>query len=175
MISLEKLFQVAIISTGGTIEKTYDAHEGILANGTSVLEIMLGSLQLEGVDITRIQLMDKDSLDMSEEDHRVIATKVQECAQTFDGVIVVHGTDTLSQTGDCIVALQPAIAVPCVLTGAMRPWIMKNTDALQNLVESLSVVKLLEAGVYVVMHNRVLKFPDVVKDKENLRFIKKES
>ena len=57
----------------------------------------------------------------------------------------------------------------------MRPWIMRNTDALQNIVESLTVVKYLNPGVYVAMHNRVLQFPGVIKDKEQLRFIKKES
>lgn len=172
---LEQVFKVALISTGGTIEKTYDAHEGILANGTSVLDMMLGSLQLDGIDITRIQLMDKDSLDMTDEDHMAIARTVAECSDSYDGVVVVHGTDTLAKTGDCIVIAYPNLSIPCVITGAMRPWIMRNTDALQNLVESFTVVKLLEAGVYVAMHNQVLQFPGVVKEKETLRFVKKES
>ncbi len=168
-------FKVALISTGGTIEKTYDEHEGILANGTSVLERMLGALQLDGVDITYVALMDKDSRDMKDADHRIIAETVHECSKEHDGVVVIHGTDTLSLTGDCIVELFPELPIPCVITGAMRPWIMRNTDALQNLVESFSVVKLLCAGVYVAMHNRVLQFPGVVKDAKQLRFVKKES
>ena len=172
---LEQLFKVALISTGGTIEKTYDAHEGILANGTSVLEMMLGSLQLDGIDISHIHLMDKDSIDMTDEDHALIAQTVAECASSYDGIVVVHGTDTLAITGERIVDVCKALSIPCVITGAMRPWIMRNTDAMQNLVESFSVVKLLEAGVYVAMHNRVLEFPGVVKDNKNLRFIKKES
>lgn len=172
---LEQVCKVALISTGGTIEKTYDAHEGILANGTSVLEMMLGSLQLDGLAITRIQLMDKDSLDMTDADHELIARTVAEYSTEYDGIVVVHGTDTLSVTGERIVETCPDISIPCVITGAMRPWIMRNTDAMQNLVESFSVVKLLKAGVYVAMHNRVLQFPGVVKDTKNLRFIQKES
>jgi L-asparaginase len=172
---LKPSFKVALISTGGTIEKTYDEHEGILANGTSVLEMMLGALQLDGVDITSIPLLDKDSRDMSDEDHRVIAETVHECSKEYDGVVVIHGTDTLSVTGERIVEMFPELPIPCVITGAMRPWIMRNTDALQNLVESFSVVKLLGAGVYVAMHNRVLQFPGVVKDTKHLRFIQKES
>ncbi len=172
---MKNTFSVALISTGGTIEKTYDEHEGILANGTSVLEMMLGSLQLDGIELTRISLMDKDSRDMSEEDHQKIAQEVGVYAKTHDGVVVIHGTDTLSVTGESIVEELPNLSVPCVITGAMRPWIMRNTDALQNLVESFSVVKLLDPGVYVAMHSCVLQFPGVVKDCENLRFIKKES
>ena len=173
MTPLQK--KITLISTGGTIEKTYDEQEGILANGTSVLELMLGSLQLDGVEITHIALMDMDSGEMTEQDHKNIAQTVGTCSQSCDGIIVIHGTDTLSTTGECIVSEYPELAVPCVLTGAMRPWIMRNTDALQNLVESFSVVKLVDPGVYVAMHNRVLQFPSVVKDTKHLRFIKKES
>lgn len=173
--TLSTLFKVALVSTGGTIEKTYDEQEGILANGTSVLKLMLGSLQLDGVEITHISLMDKDSSDMTQEDHLSIAEIVGTSALSHDGVIIIHGTDTLSITGECIIEMHPELPVPCILTGAMRPWIMRNTDSLQNLVESFSVVKLVEPGVYVAMHNRVLQFPGVMKDTKHLRFIKKES
>jgi L-asparaginase len=56
----------------------------------------------------------------------------------------------------------PANAV--VLTGAMRPYAMKNTDATQNVTEALLAAQILAPGVYVSMHNRVLQFPGVIKD-----------
>ncbi len=170
---MTELFSVALISTGGTIEKTYDEQEGILANGLSVLELMISSLQLEGVQIHRVELMNKDSSEMSEEDHNTIALCVNEQAKSNDGVIVIHGTDTLAITGDRIVELYPDLDKPCILTGAMRPWIMRNTDALQNLVESFTVVQLVQQGVYVSMHNQVLQFPGVTKDKVRMCFVKK--
>ena len=37
--------QIVIISTGGTIEKTYDELSGVLANHLSVLDVMLASLR----------------------------------------------------------------------------------------------------------------------------------
>ena len=49
--------QIALISTGGTIEKTYDELEGVLHNEFSVLDVMLASLQLEGVEIVRVPLL----------------------------------------------------------------------------------------------------------------------
>jgi len=172
---LSNLFTVALISTGGTIEKTYDEHEGILANGLPVLETMLCSLQLDGVLIHRVELMNKDSREMTPADHEAIANCVQEQAQSHDGVIVIHGTDTLEITGNRVVELFPDLQKPCILTGAMRPWIMKNTDALQNLVESFAVVQLLPPGVYVAMQNRVLQFPNVRKDTDKMRFLKEGS
>ena len=172
---MNTLFSVALISTGGTIEKTYDESIGILANGVSVLEAMLGMLQLDGISINHIELLNKDSLEMTEDDHALIANEVSKQAECHDGIIVIHGTDTLAVTGEAILRSCPSIKVPCVLTGAMRPWIMKNTDAMQNIVESFAVVQLLQGGVYVAMQNRVLQFPGVIKDNEKLRFVKKES
>ncbi|MBT4530290.1 MAG: asparaginase [Phycisphaerae bacterium] len=172
---METQFTIALLSTGGTIEKTYDESEGVLANGISVLDTMLCSLQLDGVSINRVNLMNKDSLDMTDEDHEKIADEVAKQAIHHDGVIVIHGTDRLSVTGEKIYKKYPELQVPCVLTGAMRPWIMKNTDALQNLVESFAVVQLLQAGVYIAMHNIVLQFPCVTKDKTEMRFVKKAS
>ena len=60
---------IALISTGGTIEKTYDELQGVLDNANSVLDVLLAGLQLGGVDIVRVPLLNKDSLEMTVRDH----------------------------------------------------------------------------------------------------------
>ena len=62
-----------MISTGGTIEKTYQPRSGELRNETSVLDYMLAQLELPEMSIERIRLMNKDSLDMDAADHATIA------------------------------------------------------------------------------------------------------
>ncbi len=69
----DKPFRIALVSTGGTIEKTYDELGGVLANNVSVLDLLLASLELHGVVADRIPLMNKDSTEMSEADHDLIA------------------------------------------------------------------------------------------------------
>jgi L-asparaginase len=54
----------------------------------------------------------------------------------------------------------------------MRPYELRSTDALQNLTEALLAVQLVPPGVYVAMHNQVLRFPGVVKDPERRTFVK---
>lgn len=157
--------KIAIISTGGTIEKTYDALSGVLSNQVSVLDVMLASLELRGVDVMRVQLMNKDSLEMTPEDHALIAETAESMARATDGVVVVHGTDRLQYSGEKLVELFGTPRRPVVFTGAMRPYELRSTDALQNLTEALMAVQLLPPGVYVSMHNQVLAFPGVVKDK----------
>ena len=156
--------RIALISTGGTIEKTYDEMAGILANKTNILDVMLASLQLRGVEVVRIPLMNKDSLEMTASDHTLIARTAGTMAEAHDGVIVVHGTDRLAMSGERTLELNPGLDKPIVFTGAMRPYEMRHTDALQNLTEALMTIQLLEGGVYLVMHNCVLRFPGVIKD-----------
>ena len=166
---------IAIISTGGTIEKTYDELDGILKNGLSVLDTMLASLVFDGVNLHRVSLMNKDSREMEYADHDRIADEAAGSAAAHDGVVIVHGTDRLEHTGERIVSRHPNLQSPCVLTGAMRPWIMRNTDALQNLVEAILAAQLLSPGVYVSMHSQVLAFPGVTKDAANKRFQRREA
>jgi len=164
--------RIAIISTGGTIEKTYDELSGLLANQISVLDVMLGSLELRGVEIMRVQLMNKDSLEMSAEDHTLIAQTADSMTRAADGVVIVHGTDRLAESGERLVELVGTPKTPVVLTGAMRPYELRTTDALQNLTEALLAVQLLPPGVYVSMHNQVLQFPGVTKDRQLGTFVK---
>ena len=166
--------RVSLISTGGTIEKTYDAYSGVLENRSSILDMALASLELRGVAIERVPLLNKDSLDMSIEDHERIARAVQEHAARSDGVVVVHGTDRLSVSGERCVELMPDARVPVVFTGAMRPYELRASDALQNLTEALLAVQLCAPGIYVAMHNVVLRFPGVVKDVGRGTFVKRE-
>ncbi len=167
--------RIALISTGGTIEKTYDDFSGVLANHVSVLDVMLATLELRGVEVQRVALMNKDSLEMSAEDHTLIATTASQLARECDGVVVVHGTDRLAVSGERVVevaALHGGPASPIVFTGAMRPYELRTTDALQNLTEALLAVQLVPPGVYVAMHNQVLAFPGVIKDRERGTFVK---
>ncbi|MCH2145777.1 MAG: asparaginase [Phycisphaerales bacterium] len=165
---------IAIISTGGTIEKTYCQHDGSLRNEGSVLDLLLASLDTSAVRIRRVALLDKDSLDMTEDDHDLIARTVVDLAPTTDGIIIVHGTDRLAVTGERVHEAMIAsgrMSLPVVLTGAMRPFELRTSDATQNITEALIAVRILDPGVFCVMHGRVLPFPGVVKDRERGTFI----
>ncbi|NVB80558.1 MAG: asparaginase [Kofleriaceae bacterium] len=164
--------RIALISTGGTIEKTYDELSGVLANQVSVLDVMLASLELRGVEVQRVALMNKDSLEMDADDHTLIAETAARMARATNGVVVVHGTDRLAVSGERVVELAGTPTTPIVFTGAMRPYELRSTDALQNLTEALLAVQILPPGVYVAMHNQVLQFPGVKKDRSAGTFVK---
>lgn len=163
--------QISLIATGGTIEKTYDEFDGMLTNRLSNLDVMLAGMELNGVELVRTSLMNKDSLDLTAEDLDLIVGTVARQGVRSDGVVLVHGTDRLAATGRLLHNRLEPLEVPVVLTGAMRPYELRHTDATQNLTEALLAVQILPPGVWCVMHNRVLRFPEVRKDLDTMTFV----
>ena len=162
--------KLTILTTGGTIDKTYDEFQGSLRNEYTVIDVILDGLRTPDLEINNLEVMHKDSLEMTEEDREIIARAVCDAAPTADAIVILHGTDTLSDTGELLFQQCSDLGIPIILTGAMRPYEFRDTDATQNVIEALLASRLVEAGVYVAMHNRVLKFPGVVKDREALTF-----
>lgn len=165
--------RIAILTTGGTIEKRYDETDGSLRNVGSVLEEILRSLRTPTLAVRHVSVMSKDSLDMTDDDRQIILRAVREALERDDAVLIVHGTDTLAVTGEVLHAGLAPLRKPVVLTGAMRPYEFRDTDAYQNLTEALLACRLAPPGVYVVMHNQVLQFPGVVKDRQRMTFVRK--
>jgi len=162
--------RIAILTTGGTIDKTYDESNGTLRNVGSVLHNILGHLRLPDLLWTHVPVMHKDSLDLTEQDRQVILAAVRQALLTHDAALVVHGTDTLTITGELLHRELAPLTKPVVLTGAMRPFEFRDTDAYQNLIEALLACRLLPAGVYAVMHNQAHNFPGVIKDRTRMTF-----
>ncbi len=169
---------LTLITTGGTIEKTFDESSGELANRRSIVRRMLARLRLADTKLRIIELMSKDSLHMTDADRGAIVEAVraeagpERLATETTGVVILHGTDTLAVTGERILREIPAPRVPIILTGAMRPYEMTRSDALQNLTESVFAAGVLGPGVYCVSHGRALAFPGVVKERDLARFVK---
>lgn len=168
--------RIVLVTTGGTIEKTFDESTGELANRRSIVHRMLSELRLEDIAVEVVELMSKDSLEMTDGDRAAIVEAVDDAlaadgdAPPVAGVVVLHGTDTLAATGERLARELPRPPVAVVLTGAMRPFEMKRSDALQNLTEALFAAQALPGGVYCVAHGRALTFPGVVKDRERGTF-----
>ncbi len=173
---------ITLITTGGTIEKTYDEQSGELANRRSIVHKMLRRLRLEETTVATIELMSKDSQYMTDDDRARIVGALRatgvDCKPPVEppthGVVILHGTDTLSVTGETILEeLGATLRVPVILTGAMRPYEMTRSDALQNLTEAIFATGVAGPGVYAAAHGRLLAFPGVVKDRSRLTFVKK--
>jgi L-asparaginase len=162
--------KIAILTTGGTIEKTYNESDGTLRNVGSVLQQIMARMRLPELTWKHVPVMCKDSLDMNDQDRAIVLQAVRLALMTDDAVVVMHGTDTLAHTGEVLHADLDPVPKPVILTGAMRPFEFRDTDAFQNMTEALLACRLLSPGIYAVMHNMALRFPGVVKDTQRMTF-----
>jgi len=163
--------RIYLLSTGGTIEKVYSEQSGAVENRAAKLDRYLRALRLPDADVRSIQLMNKDSLEMTDADRAEVRDRVAELLPEGAPIVISHGTDTMVETGLFLERAFPSLLVPVILTGAMTPLGFEGSDALQNLTESLLAARLLAPGVFVVMHGQVFPVARVRKDKDRATFV----
>lgn len=162
---------ILIITTGGTIEKTYDEFDGSLENrGTSIKNRILGKLRLPYTNIEVQPLLSKDSLYMDDNDRRAIKNAIEAELKRNAPIVVLHGTDTMALSANFCFEEIKNVTVPVVFTGAMIPMGFDDTDATQNVTEALLAARLLSPGFYISFHNQIFKVPHVQKNKEKRTF-----
>ena len=162
---------VYLICTGGTIEKVYSEQSGSVENLDSKIDRYLRLLRLPDLEVRTVILMNKDSLEMSDDDRQQLLAVVRGKLSEGAPIVITHGTDTMIESGLLLQAGLPDLRVPVVLTGAMTPLGFERSDGLQNLTESLFAARVLGPGVYVVMHNQVFPVERARKDRELARFV----
>ena len=109
---------------------------------------------------------------MTDSDREIILDITRQAMRTSDAIIILHGTDTLEMTGNLLYREIKNPKCPIIFTGAMRPYEFRDSDAAQNVTEALFAATLVEPGIYIAIHNHLLSFPNVKKDRDKLTFVK---
>ena len=149
-----------IIATGGTFDKHYDELTGILGFSESHLPQVIARTRMTiPVELEVLPL--PDSLDMKDEDRQRVLASCR--AATEKAIVIVHGTDTMKETAEVLGSAGLSQAI--VLTGAMIPYEIANSDALFNLGFATGVAQVLPVGVYVAMNGQVFAWNNVTKNR----------
>ncbi|MFV2031786.1 MAG: asparaginase domain-containing protein, partial [Gammaproteobacteria bacterium] len=110
-------------------------------------------------------ILQKDSLDIDDDDREIIRRKVQ--ADDCDKIIITHGTDSMVDTAMRLLDIEDKTIV---IAGAMQPARMRYSDAAYNMGFATSAVQLLKPGVYVAMNGQVFDPRTTKKNIELSRF-----
>jgi L-asparaginase len=154
--------EILILVTGGTFDKEYNELTGELFFKDTHVDEML-NLGRNLVRTSTETLMMKDSLNMTDDDRRLIVDHCKFVKQNH--IIITHGTDTMVETA---VFLNREISdKTIVLTGAMIPYKFGSSDGLFNLGSALALVQTLNEGVYIAMNGRYFHPANVRKNKED--------
>ncbi len=151
---------VKIIATGGTFDKRYDPILGQLNFGLSHLPSAIKRSRIVPTPTIEI-LMQIDSLDMTDHHRHQIFAAVN--ASVEKQIVIIHGTDTMVETAQ--VLGQAQLAKTVVITGAMVPVDLIDSDADFNIGFALGCASQLPMGVYIAMNGRVHSWDTVVKNK----------
>lgn len=159
--------KIGILSTGGTWSKRYDPISGELYVPQTIEEVtpFLSSME-KNHDFMVEGLIYKDSLDMDDQDRHDIASWV--IASECDKIIILHGTDTMNQTGSYLdtILKNEGCEKQVVLTGSMQPVMIEPIEFALHL--GLCVSQLThqeENGVFIAMHGLVLPYDQIEKNK----------
>jgi L-asparaginase len=149
-----------LIATGGTFDKHYDELNGTLGFAESHLPQVIARTRMTiPVALETLPLL--DSLDMQDEDRQRVLASCQ--AAPEKAIVIIHGTDTMRETAGVLGAA--SLDKTIVLTGAMIPYEIANSDALFNLGVACGVAQTLPAGVYVAMNGKVFTWDNVTKNR----------
>lgn len=162
---------IHLLATGGTIagEADPEAGHGRYRAGVRPVEALLAAVPglADAGPLTARQILSLDSKDMTPADWLAIiaATRAALADPACDGVVILHGTDTLEETAWFLHLMLPA-GKPVVLTGAMRPADHPEADGPANLLAAVRLAARPEArgkGVLVVMNGTAFGARRVVK------------
>ena len=148
--------RILLLATGGTIASVPSG------NGLRPETDGAGLLSRLGAaagryEVTSVDLMKLDSSDLQPEDWQALAREIFSRRESFDGVVVTHGTDTMAYTASMLSFMLPSIGLPVVLTGSQLPMGHPLTDAPANLRLALEMAASGCPGVFVAFGNLVLR------------------
>lgn len=147
--------RITILATGGTIA-CVGTQTGLIP-GLTGKEIIARLPQLSDIGtIEARQIMNLDSSDLQVADWRTIARSVKRAVEQSDGVVITHGTDTMCYTAAALSFMMSDLSVPVVLTGAQKPLVNEDSDAVDNLLDACRVASFGQPGVCIVFNHKII-------------------
>ncbi|MDP9498994.1 MAG: asparaginase domain-containing protein, partial [Thermoproteota archaeon] len=134
---ISNLPKIALISTGGTIASKIDYRTGGVTSVLSAKDLYtsIPELSLYASIDTEI-LFNEYSENIGPMQWHLIANKVIEKINSgnYDGIIISHGTDTMSYTAAALSFALQDLPIPVIIVGAQRSSDRPSSDASSNLI-----------------------------------------
>ncbi|MEQ9310302.1 MAG: asparaginase [Balneolaceae bacterium] len=132
--------KILLIQTGGTIamsakgegvELDPEAWSGTLVDRVPELQ--------ELAEIHTYPLFFEDSSDLNSSHWENLARCIDSNYDTYDGFVILHGTDTMAYTASALSFALLNLAKPVILTGSQVPLSSIRSDARRNLINSVEM------------------------------------
>jgi glutamyl-tRNA(Gln) amidotransferase subunit D len=146
--------EIAILGCGGTISSKVEYTTGAVYPALSPCELKKAFPELERISsIKAKQIFALLSEDMNSEHWKIAAETIQEeIKDGTNGVVVMHGTDTMTYTSAATSFMLQNLPVPVIFVGAQRSSDRPSSENEMNLLNAVYAAKSDIAEVGVCMH-----------------------
>ncbi|MDI6807265.1 MAG: Glu-tRNA(Gln) amidotransferase subunit GatD [Candidatus Aenigmarchaeota archaeon] len=146
---------VSILGTGGTLASRVEYKTGAVFPTFSPADLLISFPKLKEIaNIKGRKLFDLFSEDITPEHWKIIAREAaKEIKVGNDGIVLMHGTDTLHYTSAALSFMLQNLPIPVVLVGAQRSSDRGSSDNEMNLLSAvITAANSNLAEVCVCMH-----------------------
>ncbi|MFA4819777.1 MAG: Glu-tRNA(Gln) amidotransferase subunit GatD [Candidatus Aenigmatarchaeota archaeon] len=145
---------ILILHTGGTIASRIDYETGAVNASITPEDLIASVPELATIANIRTEIVFQMFSEDLEPDHwMLLAKKIAQDYERYDGIIVTHGTDTIHYTSAALSFMLQNIPKPVILVGSQRSSDRGSSDAAMNLLCAAQfIVKSDFSGVVVCMH-----------------------
>lgn len=147
--------KILMITTGGTLASSH-SDNGLQPglSGGDILDKISGLT--DGFEVDKEELFMIDSSNMQPEHWTTIAEKVYESRLHYDGIVIIHGTDTLAYTASALSFALQNIEIPVVLTGSQVSIENPIADATENCRAALHMAASGCPGVFIAFNRKII-------------------
>lgn len=170
-------YKILAISLGGTFFQEPNTEGSLTPTQRKLSELF--DLKLTGLDkmvgLDYLELVNIDSSNMEHRYRTELARVIAKNIDNYDGVVVLHGTDTLAYTAASISYMLVGVEKDIILTGSQKPG-FGSSDFDRNFIKSIKAIitrlnqpKELQSrpGVKVAFGDKLMIGTTVIKEDEH--------
>ncbi|MBL0211295.1 MAG: asparaginase [Holophagaceae bacterium] len=132
--------RLLLLHTGGTLGMAPSGDPSSLAPGPYLDHVLERVPELRDLAELQVEVpFNCDSASMEPGQILDLAAHIRSRAAAFDGVVLIHGTDTMAFTASLLGFLLADLGKPVVITGSQRPLSYVRSDARENLVDAVDL------------------------------------
>ena len=151
--------KIALIYTGGTIGMRQNQRGKLAPMDFESVAEKIPALQLLPIEILPVALENPiDSSEMVPKVWQELAEVIDELMDRVDGMVVLHGTDTMAYTACALSFMIEGLQKPIIITGSQLPVGVLRTDAVENIVSAFEFAALAEEDGSAVIREVAIYF-----------------
>ena len=151
--------KIALIYTGGTIGMRQNQRGKLAPMDFESVAEKIPALQLLPIEILPVTLENPiDSSEMVPKVWQELAEVIDELMDRVDGMVVLHGTDTMAYTACALSFMIEGLQKPIIITGSQLPVGVLRTDAVENIVSAFEFAALADEDGSAVIQEVAIYF-----------------